>query len=96
MYVFMSLCVCVVVVGVTSGDWIGDTGAQALAEALKVNRTLVAVSLFGAFCVLRKRPQQGDWRADGVLRVGSRISDDGVHALIEALQLNPSVCTVER
>ena len=48
--------------GAAAGNLIGDAGAAAIAEALKVNKTFATINLSGA-CRVAGAPAAGPWAA---------------------------------
>ena len=82
------------------GNSVGPAGAAAIAEALKINKTVTAIDLTGALCAARDRaecrPPAVALRASscGVGAPDNSIGPTGAAAIAEALKINKTVTTI--
>ena len=80
---------------------IGDAGAAAIAEALKINKTVTNINLSSALCAARDRAECGGARGGvGAARKlmgapDNSIGDAGAAAIAEALKINKTVTTID-
>ena len=88
-----------------SGNQIGDLGARAIAEMLKVNNTLIHIRYVREYSnshvrqrrpsFLNKRPLPFPFPPYRISLQGNNISDDGAKRISEALQTNKTITSIQ-
>ena len=72
----------------------GDEGARALSEALKVNTTLTSLNLESAQQQEQDKDEQMHELSHNI-KTGNKISDEGAFALSETLKVNTTLTTLK-